>query len=457
MMVQTDKPMPPLPHPEPSPLHAEIGPLVSLSLPMMVGLSAATLMGVVDTVMVAPLGTVPLAAVGIASAVVIVFLASLWGIITITSVRVAQAHGAGDAGAVSAELRVGLVLGALGGTVAAVLMVGLLPFLGAIGQPPEVIAAVPLYWGLVAVTLVPTTVFFVLKGLFDTIGRPWTGVGLGYLGVVLNIPLNQLLIYEAGLGLSGAGLASLLAQAITLAVALLVWSRARSLAAFRHKSPGLAARVRAQWRDGAPLVLGYAGEGGSYALIGVMIGWLGATALAANQIVHAVAGMAYVFPLGMAGAASIRVGLAVGAEERARLRPILKAALMIVTGWMLAVMAVLLIGGHAIANLLSDDPKVVALATTLFLAVAAMQVSDGVQSTSLGALRGMLDTRQPTLISLIAYWPIALPAGYVLGFVVELGAVGVWIGFCLGLSVAAVALPWRFWRLTRAVDGPKGH
>jgi MATE family multidrug resistance protein len=130
---------------------------------------------------------------------------------------------------------------------------------------------------------------------------------------------------------------------------------------------------------------------------------------------------------------------------------------MIVTGWMLAVMAVLLIGGEAIARGLSDDPEVVALAATLFLAVAVMQISDGVQSTSLGALRGMLDTRQPTIVSLIAYWPVALPAGYFLGFVADLGAVGVWIGFCLGLSVAAVALPWRFWRLTGAQTRPKGH
>lgn len=449
--------MPPLPRPTPGALRAEIGPLLSLSVPMMVGLSAMTLMGVVDTVMVAPLGTVPLAAVGIASAVVIVFLASLWGIVTITGVRMAQAHGAGDAAGVSAELRTGLVFGGLGGAMAALLMIALLPFLGAIGQPTEVVAAVPAYWALVAAGLVPATVFFVLKGLFDTIGRPWLGVALAYLGVALNVPLNQLLIYEAGLGLTGAGLASLLAQGIMLAVALGVWARARGLAPYRHRASGLGAALRAQWRDGAPLILGYAGEGGSYALIGVMIGWLGASALAANQIVHAVAGMAYVFPLGMAGAASIRVGLAVGADERARLRPILKSALLIVTGWMLVVMAVLLIGGEAIARALSDDAEVVALATTLFLAVALMQVSDGVQSTSLGALRGMLDTRQPTVISLIAYWPIALPAGYGLGFVADLGAVGVWIGFCLGLSVAAVALPWRFWRLTRAGRPPKGH
>ena len=103
--------------------------------------------------------------------------------------------------------------------------------------------------------------------------------------------------------------------------------------------------------------------------------------------------------------------------------------------------------------MLSDDPAVVALAATLFLAVAAMQVADGVQSTTLGALRGMLDARWPTMVSLIAYWPVALPAGYVMGFVIGLGAVGVWVGFALGLAVAAIALPLRYRHLTR----PKPH
>ena len=434
----------------PGALRAEIRPLLSLSVPMMVGLSAMTLMGVVDTVMVAPLGTVPLAAVGIASAVAILFIAALWGGVTVTGVRMAQAHGAGAARAVSAEVRAGLALGALTGGAGAALMLMLLPFLGWIGQPPEVVAALPVYWALVALGMVPFTMFFVLKSLFDTIGRPWAGVGLGYLGVALNVPLNWLLIYHFDLGLTGAGLASLLSQLVSLGVALLVWRRWRVLAPFRQKARGIALRLRAQWRDGWPLMLGYAGEGGSYALLGVMIGWLGAEALAANQIVHAVAGMAYVFPLGMAGAASIRVGLAVGAGETARLRPLLKAALLIVTTWMLGVMAILLIAGEAIAGRLSDDPAVIALAVTLFLAVAAMQVADGVQSTTLGALRGLMDARWPTMVSLIAYWPVALPAGYVMGFVLNLGAVGVWIGFALGLTVAAMTLPIRYWHLTRA-------
>lgn len=78
-----------------------------------------------------------------------------------------------------------------------------------------------------------------------------------------------------------------------------------------------------------------------------------------------------------------------------------------------------------------------------------MQIADGVQSTALGALRGMMDNRVPTAITLVAYWPLALPAAYLIGMTYQQGAAGVWLGYTLGITVAAVALPWRFWRRTR--------
>ena len=209
-------------------------------------------------------------------------------------------------------------------------------------------------------------------------------------------------------------------------------------------------RVRTQLREGLPLCLGYAGEGGAYAFMGIMIGWLGATALAAHQVANAIAGLAYVIPLGMAGAVAIRIGQAIGGAQRDRLRPILTAGLLIVTVWQCLVALTFLLGGRYMAEALSTDPAVVTLAATLFLVLALMQIADGIQSTALGALRGMMDNRVPTAITLVAYWPLALPAGYLLGLVFGQGAAGVWLGYTLGIAVAAVALPWRFWRKTQA-------
>ena len=153
-------------------------------------------------------------------------------------------------------------------------------------------------------------------------------------------------------------------------------------------------------------------------------------------------------PLGMAGAASIRVGHAVGAGSETRLRPILKASFVMVTLWQAVAALVFILGGRYLAQLMSDDPTVIDLAVLLFLIIAFMQIADGFQGTALGALRGMSDMNWPTTITLVAYWPLAIPVSYVLGFVFDFGAVGIWLGYTVGLLAAAIALPLRFWSLT---------
>lgn len=427
---------------------AELRPLFSLSVPLMIGLMAATAIGVVDTVMISPLGTVPLAAAGITTAVLIILISALWGLITVVGVQIATDEGAGDHAGASAHVKSGLALGALGGGAGVLIMLAIFPLLRPIGQPEEVLAILWPYWLSMALWIIPFTMFFVLKSLFDAVGREWTGVGLSYLGVVINIPANYLLIHVAGLGLVGAGLASILSQGVSLAAGLVYWRLAPAMARYRQPVPFSWARIRTQAREGLPLCIGYGGEGGAYAFIGIMLGWIGATALAAHQVVNAVLGLAYVIPLGMAGAVSIRIGQALGGGHRDRLRAILVAGLVIVTVWQGLVALVFLLGGRAFAGLLSTDPEVVALAAILFIAVAILQVADGIQSTALGALRGMMDNRVPTAITLIAYWPLALPAAYLIGFVWDHGALGVWIGYAIGIGVAAVALPVRFWRRT---------
>ncbi len=433
-----------------APTRAEFTPLIRLAVPLMVGLAAALLIGVVDTAMISPLGTVPLAAAGVTTAVLIILISALWGVITAISVQISQAKGACDAARVALALRSGLLLCLLGGGGAALVMMALYPLLGPLGQPKEVLAILLPYWMSMAIWIVPFTLFFGLKALFDAVGRPWTAVALSYLGVLFNVPANYAFIHIFDLGILGAGLASILSQCTSLVAGIYVLISAPGLAAFRQRVTVAWADVWSQAKDALPLCLGYAGEGGAYAVVGLMMGWLGAEALAAHQIVNALAGLAYMIPLGMAGAASIRVGLAVGAGNRERLRPILKASFVMVTLWQAVAAIVFITAGRMLAETMSDDPAVIDLAVTLFFIVALLQVADGVQGTALGALRGMSDMNLPTIITLTAYWPLALPASYALGFLFDLGAVGVWIGYTLGLVVAAVALPLRFWALTQA-------
>jgi multidrug resistance protein, MATE family len=432
---------------------AEVVPLLSLATPLVIGLAASTLIGVTDTLMVAPLGETALAAVSLTSSVILIFYATVYGALSMLGVEVANAHGARTPRRISGIVRNGLVLGLIVGAAGTGLMAAILPLMDRAGQPPEVVAAMGAYWLCMAALIIPFALLTVLKQMFEAIDRPWTGVAFAFLGVIVNIPLNYALIYGAWgapeLGLTGAGVASLVAETVSFLAAWIYWRRARSTRRLRTRAPVTAGAVSQQARSGAPLGLMYAGETGAYALAGVMLGWIGATALAANQVVNAVGSVLYMLPLGMAGAVAIRVSQASGAGELDRLRPIAGAAMGLVTVWMLGSAAVLGLAGEAIARAIVDDPEVVAVAAGLFFVVALMQVGDGLQSTGLGALRGLGDIGFASVVSLLTYWLLSLPLAYVLAFPMGWGVTGIWAGFGAGLAVAAVALPLRFFARTR--------
>lgn len=431
----------------------EMRKLTKLGVPIVISLAAATLIGVVDTVMIAPLGTLSLAAASITNSVIIIFYSGLYGFVSAVGVRIAEARGKQSADNLSGATRTGVQVAIVAGIVGAGLMLATRPLLDQLGQPPEVIALIGGYWTAMSLLLIPFTVFYALKALFDAIDAPWVGVGLAFVAVVLNVPANWVLIHGIGewdgLGLLGAGLASLMSQSASLVLAWIIWRKSALTADARQNPPRDKTELRIQLTQGGTIAVGYIGEGGAYAFAGLMMGWFSAVALAANQIVAAVAGIFYMVPLGVAIAVSIRVGQAIGADQRGRLVKIGIAALAVIIIWMAIVMTGLLLGGGLLARTLSTDPAVVSLATSMFVVVAAMQIGDGIQGTMLGAARGMMDNYVPVAITMFSYWVIALPVGYLLGFEWGLGPNGVWIGYGLGVGLAAIAVTIRFFTKAR--------
>lgn len=432
----------------------EISRLAQLGLPIVISLAAATLIGVVDTVMIAPLGTLSLAAASIVNSIIIIFYSGLYGFISAIGVRMAEASGKQSADDLSAATRTGIFVAIVSGTIGAALMIMLRPALDLLGQPPEVIALLSGYWTAMSLLLIPFTVFYALKGLFDAIDAPWIGVGLAFFAVVLNIPANWILIHGIGdwdgWGLVGAGIGSVFSQSASLVLAWIVWRKSALTKDARKVISRNRSELKVQLTQGGAISIGYIGEGGAYAMAGLMMGWFSAAALAAHQIVSAVAGVLYMVPLGVSIAVSIRIGQAIGADQRHRLTTIGIAALAVIVSWMAVVMGALLLGGGALASALSYDAEVVTLATNMFIVVAAMQIADGVQGTMLGASRGMMDNVVPVAITMFSYWGIALPIGYVFGFQLDMGPNGVWIGYGMGLGVAATAITLRFFGKAKA-------
>jgi MATE family multidrug resistance protein len=426
--------------------------IVGLAAPIVMGLAASTLIGVTDSIMLAPLGPVPVAAVGLTGAVAMLFFAAIYGLISALSVRIGAAWGAGERRRISLILRAGLALGLLIGVGAALVMAALWPLLPLLGQPEEVIAAMSAYWFFICAFLVPFSVLTAFKSAFEAVERPWLGAVFAFLAVAINVPLNFALIWGIGpfpqLGLSGAGVASLLAEALALGAAVLWWLYAPSMRRLRLRRSVARREIGLTLREGAPLGAMYVLETASVSVATLMIGGFGTVALAANQVAQSICGLLYMLPLGVAGAVAIRVAQERGAGNADALRPIALAAASVAMVWLTAAALLLAFRGEAIAQLVIEDAEVVAVAAAIFLVFAPMQICDAVQSSMLGALRGLSDTAWPATVSAIAYWPVALPLGWALAHWAGMGPAGIWAGFIVALVGAGIALVFRFWLMT---------
>ncbi len=437
---------------------AEIGPLAALAAPLVAGLVASTGVTLVDTAMLGPLGATPLAAVSLTTSVAIIFYAGRYGFAGPGGGFAGRGFGSGELEGIGHIARHGALLATVGGLAGALLMAAGLFVLPYAGQPDEVLAVIGPYWLCLSASMLAFTHAMVVKNLLDAAGRPWLSVAVTVLPALLNVFFNWLLIYGhwgfPRLGLTGAGIARLAAQAIGAAVGWVVVRHLASLREWWGPRRFERAELSRQWNEGRPMTVQLFLEGAAVAVAGVLIGLFGAVALAGNQIALSVGSTLYMLPLGVAGAVTIRIAQVIGAGEWPRVAAIGQAGLLVVTGWMGGFALLFLFAGAWIGGWFVDDPAVIAAAAAIFFVFGFTQLMDGVQSVSRGALRGMLDNDYPTRVSLVAYWLIALPLSVLFGFGFDLGAPGVWAGFGAGLAVAAVALGWRFLRMSRAVGPP---
>jgi MATE family multidrug resistance protein len=207
---------------------------------------------------------------------------------------------------------------------------------------------------------------------------------------------------------------------------------------------------------GAPIAGAFLLEYGLFATAAILMGWIGTTALAAHQIALQTAAILFMVPFGISMAATVRVGHAVGRHDAAATRRAGFTAIALGAGFMAAMVLVIVAFRHDIpllflgtASSTAEAEATVALAATLLAFGSTFFVVDGVQTIAAGALRGLNDTRVPLLFAAVSFWVVGFATSYTLAFLARMEAVGIWIGFTVGLGLYALLLVWRFNALTR--------
>ena len=334
----------------------------------------------------------------------------------------------------------------------------------AIGQEPGLAAQAGPYLRTLQWGLLPFLAFAVLRAFIATLGRPGWALAISLVAIPVNVALAWVLIHgrlgAPALGLQGAGIATSITSFLmcgALAVVVVTDRRFRRWHLFgRFWRPDWA-RWRTLWRLGTPMAAASAFEIGVFNAAALVIGTLGAVPLAAHSVALQIAATTFMVPLGIGQAATVRVGLASGAQDAAGIRLAGRVALAMASLFM-GLMAVTMVAvPHRLIGIFLDesDPathEVARLAVGFLLLAAVFQLADGLQAVSAGLLRGLQDTAIPMLYAGIGYWLVGAPLGIGLAFWGGAGATGIWIGLGVGLLTVAGLLIWRWHQRSSGCD-----
>jgi multidrug resistance protein, MATE family len=439
------------------PLGWHIRRTVALAAPIAVARAAILIMVVVDTVMTGWAGAAELAALGLGVAPLLTLMMIALGYLQSLVVLTAQAIGAGEPRSTGAIYRAGFIQALVLGLVVLLLSTLGGPFFELTGQPAEVIpsaAAVTIAFG----AGVPGMLLFVVTNLFmEATGRPKVGMTIMLAANVINVPLNGILVLGWGglvepLGATGAvaGSSALRWAAFVAAFVVLIRWEARTgdphgvIAALKGGAGRLQVLARRMARIGVPVGLAQGVESAAFAAMIVLAGVISTEALAAHQATMSLVQLAYMIAVGVAGAAAIRVGNAVGRGSPADMRLAGWSAIGL-AGCLAAPIGVLLFAApELVARMYGLEGAALAVTAATLTVAGLVVVFDGMMGANLGALRGVGDVWMPFAVQAVAFWAGAVPLAALVGISLGFGAPGLLVGILAGVIASFVALALRF-------------
>ncbi|MGI6242530.1 MAG: MATE family efflux transporter [Prevotella sp.] len=429
-------------------------PIVKLGIPIVIGQIGTIILTFADTIMIGHHSTSELAAAAFVGQIFMLGILVAMGFAYGLTPLVGNSYGREETGRIGALVRNGLAANTMLAVLLMTVYTVLFFFIDKLGQPEELLPYMRPYY-LVNLASLPFVCWFnVFKQTADGSTDTKTPMWILLSGNLVNIFGNWILIYgKLGmpeLGILGAGLATLLSRILMMMAMAYVFFGSRRYKPFARAFK----QSRVTWADqllmnrmGWPLGLQMGMESGAWSLCSVIVGWIGATSLAAHQVMLAISQLFFQIYYAISASVSIRISLFHGQREYDRIMPTAWA------GFHLCCMVAVLVAipvwvfRYDIGWLFADSEEINILVAGAVLPLLIYQIPDGLQCVFSNALRGLSNVKPLMFVAFVAYFVGSIPLSYVFGIVMDGGLVGVWFACPVGLSIAA-ALYYYFFRRT---------
>lgn len=440
------------------PTAAELREMARLAAPIVLVNIGMQLMGVVDALMLGRVSAAALAAGALGNFYFYVTAVIGMGVLMALDPVVAQAVGAKDADGIARGVQRGVLLTLLVTLAVVLTFLAAGPVLGALRQPADVTpdAVAYVHWSIPG--MLPFFAFNAMRQVLQAFTRIRPVVVAVAAANLVNVGLNWVFIFgnlgAPALGVTGSAIATALSRwAMALVLLAVAWPVLRPTLVPWHRESWRWAPVRRMLGIGLPIGMQFFAEANAFGLVTVMAGWMGTTTLAGHEIALSLASMTFMVPMGVAGAAAVMVGHAVGAGDVAESRRDAVAALAVGVGFMATMAVIFALVPRALAEAYTSDAATQVMAATLIPIAAVFQVFDGTQVISTSILRGAGDTRVAMLLHMLSFWAVGIPLGATIAFGFDGGAPGLWWGLTAGLAAAAVLQLARVrWKLSGVVE-----
>jgi len=424
-------------------LGREIRAVLRLAAPVVAVQLGMMLMGAVDVMMLGRVDASALAAGAVGNAIGFGLIMFPLGTLMALDPLVAQAFGARDHERIRLHFQRGLVLAAVMSIVVGLLMWDVEPVLVLFGQEEQIVTSASAYIRALIPGALAFLLFGVLRQTLQAMSIVWPALVAIAIANVVNVIANYALVFGhfgmPRLEVVGSAYATSISR-WTMFLGLAVLGL-RPLSPFMRQLERRALRFSSHLRFlalGAPVGLQISLEMWVFGTVAILMGGLGTLELAGHQIALTFAGLAFMVPLGIAGAAATRVGNAIGRRDQAGARRSAVVSLVVGAAFMSLSGVCFFWFPETLSSLFTSDSQVIAMASLLLPIAAAFQIVDGLQVVGAGVLRGTADTRFPALIAFVGYWIVGLPSGLWLAYRADLGPSGLWWGLTLGLASVAL-------------------